>query len=147
MKKLILLLACVFSFQVSRADNDKPVQFEQLPTAAQQFVKQNFPNAKVAFAKMETKLFGATYDVVFINGDNLEFDKQGQWTEVNCRHLTVPADIVPAQIKTFVETNYPGVSYLSIERDRDSYEVRLSNFWEIKFDKNFNIIDMDSDDD
>ena len=80
MKKLVLLLVSVFTFQVAMADNDKPVAFEQLPAAAQQFVKQNFPNVKVAFAKMENKLFGASYDVVFINGDNLEFDKNGQWT-------------------------------------------------------------------
>lgn len=147
MKKLVLLLVSVFTFQVAMADNDKPVAFEQLPAAAQQFVKQNFPNVKVAFAKMENKLFGASYDVVFINGDNLEFDKNGQWTEISCKHQTVPLGVVPAQIKQFVDSNYPGVKYLSLERDRDSYEIRLSNYWEIKFDKNFNVIDMDSDDD
>ena len=33
-----------------------------------------------------------------------------------------------------------------LERDRYTYEVKLSNFWEIKFDKQFNVIDMDMDD-
>lgn len=146
MKKLVLLLVCVFSMQYVMADNDKAIAFEKLPAAAQQFVKQYFPNEKVAFAKSEYQFFGSTYDVMFINGDDLEFDKNGQWTEVNCRRLTVPEGIVPPAIMSFIKNNYPNAQVLSIERDRDSYEVRLSNFWEIKFDKNFNVIDMDSDD-
>ena len=145
MKKLIFLLVCVFSIQVALADNDKPINFTQLPQAAQKFVKQHFPKAKIAFVKMETELFDKSYDVVFNNGDKLEFDKKGEWTEVNCKSTVVPAKVIPALIKKYVETNYPEAKVLSIERDRYDYEVKLSNFWEIKFDMNFNVIDMDND--
>ena len=140
MKKLIFLFVCVFSIQVALADNDKPINFTQLPQAAQKFVKQHFPKAKIAFVKMETELFDKSYDVVFNNGDQLEFDKKGEWTEVNCKSTVVPAKVIPAPIKKYVETKV-----LSIERDRYDYEVKLSNFWEIKFDMNFNVIDMDND--
>ena len=142
MKKLIFLFVCVFSIQVALADNDKPINFTQLPQAAQKFVKQHFPKA---FVKMETELFDKSYDVVFNNGDKLEFDKKGEWTEVNCKSTVVPAKVIPALIKKYVETNYPEAKVLSIERDRYDYEVKLSNFWEIKFDMNFNVIDMDND--
>ena len=145
MKKLIFLFVCVFSIQVALADNDKPINFTQLPQAAQKFVKQHFPKAKIAFVKMETELFDKSYDVVFNNGDKLEFDKEGEWTEVNCKSTVVPAKVIPAPIKKYVETNYPEAKVLSIERDRYDYEVKLSNFWEIKFDMNFNVIDMDND--
>ena len=145
MKKLIFLFVCVFSIQVALADNDKPINFTQLPQAAQQFVKQHFPKAKIAFVKMETELFDKSYDVVFNNGDKLEFDKKGEWTEVNCKSTVVPAKVIPAPIKKYVETNYPEAKVLSIERERYDNEVKLSNFWEIKFDMNFNVIDMDND--
>ena len=145
MKKLIFLFVCVVSIQVALADNDKPINFTQLPQAAQKFVKQHFPKAKIAFVKMETELFDKSYDVVFNNGDKLEFDKKGEWTEVNCKSTVVPAKVIPALIKKYVETNYPEAKVLSIERDRYDYEVKLSNFWEIKFDMNFNVIDMDND--
>lgn len=145
MKKLIFLFVCVFSIQVALADNDKPINFTQLPQAAQKFVKQHFPKAKIAFVKMEIELFDKSYDVVFNNGDKLEFDKKGEWTEVNCKSTVVPAKVIPALIKKYVETNYPEAKVLSIERDRYDYEVKLSNFWEIKFDMNFNVIDMDND--
>ena len=99
MKKLIFLFVCVFSIQVALADNDKPINFTQLPQAAQKFVKQHFPKAKIAFVKMENELFDKSYDVVFNNGDKLEFDKKGEWTEVNCKSTVVPAKVIPAPIK------------------------------------------------
>lgn len=49
----MFLLVCMFSMQVAMADNDKPITFEQLPAAAQTFIKQHFADAKVAFVKME----------------------------------------------------------------------------------------------
>ena len=99
----------------------------------------------LAFVKMDAELFDKSYNVVFNNGDKLEFDKKGEWTEVNCKSTVVPAKVIPTPIKKYVETNYPEAKVLSIERDRYDYEVKLSNFWEIKFDMNFNVIDMDND--
>lgn len=147
MKKWMFLLMCVWTMQVAIADNDKPITFEQLPQTAQQFVKQHFPDLKVAFVKMEKDLFDKEYSVMFLNGDKIDFLKDGQWKEVKCRRNTVPMAILPAQIRTYVETNYPGVNVLSIEKDRYEYEVRLSNFWELKFDLKFNLIDMDHEND
>ena len=133
--------------QVAMADNDKPVTFEQLPQAAQQFIKQNFADCEIAFSKMEKKWFDTSYDVLFTNGDKLEFDKNGQWKEMKCKFTSVPEKAVPAPIVKFVNDKYPGVKILVIEKDRYEYEVRLSNFWEITFDLQFNVIDMDQDND
>ena len=147
MKKLFLLLVSVFTMQVAMADNDKPVTFEQLPQAAQQFIRQNFADREIAFSKMEKEWFDTSYDVLFTNGDKLEFDSKGQWTEMKCKFTFVPEKAVPAPIVKFVNDKYPGVKILVIEKDRYEYEVRLSNFWEITFDLQFNVIDMDQDND
>ena len=147
MKKLFLLLVSVFTMQVAMADNDKPVTFEQLPQAAQQFIRQNFADREIAFSKMEKEWFDTSYDVLFTNGDKLEFDKKGQWKELYCKFTAVPEKAVPAPIVKFVNDKYPGVKILVIEKDRYEYEVRLSNFWEITFDLQFNVIDMDQDND
>lgn len=50
MKKLVFFLVCLFTMQVVVADNDKPVTFEQLPQAAQSFVKKHFADRNVAFS-------------------------------------------------------------------------------------------------
>lgn len=147
MKKLVFLLVCMIaSVQITFADREKPVAFEQLPQAAQTFVKQNFPDTKVAFVKQETDFLQKSYDVVFINGDKIEFNSDGQWREIKCRNRHVPATAVPAAIKKFVNESYPDANIIQIEKDRYEYEVKLSNFREIKFDLNFNVIDIDLDD-
>ena len=67
------------------ADNDKPVQVNQLPAKAQTFLNTYFKDVKVALATQDTELFSKSYDVVFNTGDKVEFDKSGEWTEVRCR--------------------------------------------------------------
>ena len=136
MKKLLFLLLSVFTLQVAQADNDKPITFDKLPAKAQTFIKQNFPTEKVAFTKMEKGFLDTSYDVVFVNGNGVEF----------CKRSSVPTKAVPAQITKFVKESHPNATILKLERDRYTYEVKLSNFWEIKFDKQFNVIDMDMDD-
>lgn len=145
MKKLLLLFVCLFTIQsIVKADDDKPVQISQLPQAAQQFIKTHFSDNKVAIAKMETDWFDKSYDVIFTNGNKLEFDKQGNWKEVDCKYSAVPATVIPAQILKYVSENYPDAKVLKIERDKKDYEVKLSNKWELKFDLQFNLIDIDN---
>ena len=145
MKKVLILLVCLFTLQtVAWADDDKPIQVNQLPQQAQTFIKANFANSKVAMAKMETDWLDKSYAVIFTNGDKLEFDKKGAWTEVNCKYSVVPVAVVPAAIRKYVTTNYPDAKMLKIERDKHDYEVKLSNGWEIKFDLKFNVIDIDN---
>lgn len=144
MKKLVMLLVCMFAMHsVVKADNDKPIQVNQLPAKAQTFISTYFKNQKVALAKQETELFYKSYDVVFTNGDKVEFDKAGDWTEVQCRQSEVPAQIVPQAIRNYVKTNYPDAKILQIERDKKEYEVKLSNRWEITFDAQMRVIDID----
>lgn len=146
MKKLVLLLVSVFTIQLASADNDKPITFEQLPAAAQQFVKKHFASEKVAFAKEDSEFFDTSYEVMFASGSKVEFDKKGAWTDIQCRQSQVPADVVPQPIQKFVADRYPDAKILELEKDRYSYEVKLSNRWEIKFDTKFNVVDMDLDD-
>ena len=137
MKKLAFLLAGLVVFQAAAfASDDKPIQVSELPT--------HFPDHKVAMAKVDSELFEKSYEVVFTNGDKVEFDRSGEWTEVQYRNGAVPSAIVPAEITKYVAANYPDAFIRSIERDRHDYEVKLSNRWEIKFDLNFNVIDLDN---
>ena len=146
MKKLFLLLVSVFTMQVAMADNDKPVTFEQLPQAAQAFIKQNFADREIAFAKVDKDWFDATYDVLFTNGEKLEFNKKGEWQDIKCRATKVPDGIVPERIMQYVVQTYPEAAIWELKRDKRSYEVELSNMVELKFDLNFNIIDLDHED-
>lgn len=144
MKKSVFLLVCMFAMSAATmADNDKPIQVGQLPSEAQTFITTYFNDRKVALAKQETELFTKSYDVIFTNGEKIEFDRSGRWTEVSCKTNGVPEAIIPQAILTYVQTNYPDAVIMQIERDRGNYEVELSNRLEITFDSQMRVIDID----
>ena len=145
MKKLMILSAIlmVFGITTACADNDKPIAVTQLPQKAQQFIKTHFSKEKVAFAKLERDFLETTYEVVFTNSTKLEFQKDGNWKEVDCKYSTVPTDIVPAQIAQYITQNYPDTKIVKIDRDKRDYEVKLTNGLELTFDLKFNLIDID----
>ncbi len=120
MKKLLILAAAVFALGTSTvsADNDRPISVSELPEKAQQFIRQHFPNEKVSFAKMERELFDTTYEVIFTSSSKVEFLKNGDWKEVDCKYSTVPAAIIPQQIAQYVSQYYPDTSVVQIDRDK-----------------------------
>lgn len=143
-KSLIVSTALLFLSAVSvRADHDRPVQFNQLPVAAQEFVKTYFADEKVSFAKEERDFMEVRYEVMFTNSIKIEFYKDGQWKEIDCKYSVLPAGIVPEQIVNYVSNNFQGVQIHSIDRDRRDIEVSLTNGLELTFDLNYNLIDMD----
>ncbi len=145
MKKLLVLLACLFATHtLVKADNDKPIQVSQMPQKAQTFIQQHFGDCKVAMAKMESDFLQKSYDVIFTNGNKVEFDRQGDWTDVDCKFTVVPEAIVPAAIRRYVADNYPDATIVQIELDRSNYEVQLSSGWELKFNPEFQVIDIDN---
>ena len=143
-KTTVAALVCLVAFQTAAiADNDKPISISQLPATAQQVIKKHFGKKKVALAKQESGLFEKSYDVVFNNGEKVEFDRKGNWTEINCKLSSVPTGLVPAKITQYVKSTYPGAKILEIEKDDSQYEVKLSNMLEVTFNKNFQVVDID----
>ena len=145
MKKMLFLFVSLFVMNlVAFADNDKPIQVSDMPKAAQEFILRHFTNQSVAVAKIDTEFLNKTYDVVFTNGDEVEFDKKGKWIKVDCKHTQVPSEIVPVAIQQYVAKNYPDAKVLKIElTDRKGYDVDLSNGFDLEFDKKFRVVEID----
>ena len=145
MKKILLTLAAIFSFGIlsAEADNDKVINKNQLPAQAQQFINTHFAGIDLTYAKEERDILKRSYEVRLADGTMLEFSEKGNWEEVDCRFGEVPADIIPPAIKQYIDTNFAGEKVLSIEKDRNNYELKLSNCLELKFDKEYRIYDID----
>lgn len=145
LKASIAALFCLFVVSVNAvASNDKPIEVSQLPQIAQQVLKKDFSKMKIALAKMESGIFDTSYDIIFTNGDKVEFDRNGNWTELKCKYSQVPVRLIPAAINSYVKKNYSSAKVLEIERDRNEYDVKLSNGIEITFNKKFQVIDIDN---
>lgn len=143
MKKLaVLLVAIVAIFGVAKADNDRPVNVNQLPKAAQVFVKKHFAGKQVALAKEDKGFINSSYDVIFTDGSKVEFDGKGNWKEVKCSK--VPVAIVPAQIAAKARELYKDAVIVKIEKkDNGGYEVKLSNRQELEFNRQLQLTDID----
>ena len=145
MKKLAFLLIGLVALQATAfAADDKPVKVTDLPQTAQQFISDHFSGHKVAMAKMDSELFEKSYEVIFTNGDKVEFDGKGNWTELKCKYSQVPVRLIPQAIKKYVNENYPSAKVIEMERDRSEYDVKLSTGLEITFNKKFQVIDIDN---
>lgn len=136
----ILLLATVFTV---KADNDKPISFDQLPEISKEFIRTYFSGQEISYAKEERELFSKSYEVFFVNGTKIEFDKKGNWDTVDCRREAVPSGIVPALIVDYVTKNHPNLMIVKIDKDKRDYEIELNNGIEIKFDLKYNVIGYD----
>lgn len=140
---LSVALLAVIAWQAPLvADNDKPISVSQLPAKAQQVIKKNFASKKIAVV-VQDGMINKSYDVMFTNGDKVEFNRNGEWTEIDCRRTMVPTALIPSAIKTYVTQNYPDAKVLKIEKDGSEYEVKLSTGMEITFNKNYQAIDID----
>ena len=142
--KFFLLMAMVMtmSLTMSADDDDRVITYDQLPQAAQTFLKANFATKVPLLVTADWDDFTIRYE----SGEKIEFDKNGNWKDIECYSSKVPADVVPAQISSYISQNYPGKSVIKIERHRSVYEVKLNNGMEIEFNRNFQVIDMDYDD-
>lgn len=143
MKKVLLAaLALIIAFPVF-ADDDKPITIDKMPAAAQDFIKTHFDGLSVAVAKQEGAFIIKNYEVIFSNGDKVEFNRNGVWTNVDCKYSSVPQAIVPDRIAKYVAEKFPGAQILQIEKEDRRYEVELSNNIDLKFNNSFEILDVD----
>lgn len=125
------------------AMQDKPIAVDKLPEKARTFIAQHFADSKIALSTVDREVFNTTYEVVFSNGDKVEFDRRGEWTDIDCTGSRVPDGAVPQSIRDYIGANYPGQYVKEIDRDSRYYEVKLDNRVELKFDLKFNLVGLD----
>jgi len=143
MKKLFVLLFAL-GIVLPVAARDRNISFDQLPAAAQQFITQHFSTNSISKVRMDRERTHTEYSVVFGNGMKIEFDGDGQWKEIDAKKsAAVPMSAVPAKIREYIQAHHSGQNVREIDRDTHSYEVKLSNGTEMKFDSQFNFLKYD----
>ena len=141
MKKMILALA-VAIFSIACAAEDKPVTFDQLPTAAKEFINVNYPGEKMSYAFVDDDVIRPDYTVRLANGVEITFGHDGSLEKIETVG-GVPDGVVPVQISDYVKSNYPDAVILEYEVGRKEYEVKLSNRLELKFNSSFRLKGLD----
>lgn len=142
--KYFLLMAMVMtmSLTMSADDDDRVITFSQLPEAAQTFLKAHFGTKVPLLVTADWD----DYTIRYESGEKIEFNRSGDWKDIECYNSKVPNEAVPAQIGSYISQNYPGKSIIKLERHRSVYEVKLNNGLEVEFNRNFQLIGVDYDD-
>ena len=143
MKKIVtLLMSLAFFATIANAD-DRPIDYEQLPSAATSFIEADFPMQTISYITKDMDLLDTAYNVHFANGLEIEFNSKGEWKEISCATSPIDSKYIPRQIIDAVATRWPGEKFKKIERYKYGYEVELTNHLELKFDKMYRLTEID----
>ena len=139
MKKSIILtaaLAAAMTLAACHEEEKKAIEFGNLPAAAQTFVQTHFADKQISIIYHDTEVADKDYEVIFSDGANIDFTKQGDWDEVEDRDADgVPTAIIPAAINEYVASHHAGQYVVQIGKDGKKYEVELNSTVEMVFDR------------
>lgn len=139
LKFFLLVTAMVTMSFNAKADHDQVITYNQLPQAAQTLLKQHFADKVPLIVTMDWD----DYTIMYETGEKVEFDKQGNWKEFDCRSSMVPSALIPEQIKAHIRATFPGTTIIDLDRNRRGYEVKLNNGLEVEYNRNFQVVDID----
>lgn len=134
------VLMCIGSIY---AAVDKKITVRELPQAAQNFLNTHFAGIDVAYAEMDDDVAKRDYEVMLRDGTKIEFDRNGEWKEIDCFRRSVPKAVIPERIASYVATNYPDEKIVEIERGTRKTEVKLTNGFELKFNDLYELVKID----
>ncbi|AIM38232.1 PepSY-like domain-containing protein [Sphingobacterium sp. SG20118] len=141
--KTIAIVALVGLSTITFAQK-KVINSNELPANAQTFIKNNFATNQISSTIEEKeKLFSKEYKVILNNGTKIEFDKSGNWEEVDGEKTAIPLKIVPTAIQNYVTKSFPDTQIVKIKKSSRKYEVEISNGIDLEFNKKGEFIRID----
>ena len=130
------------SFWLSNAQ-ETVIQKNELPKAAQEFLTKEYANNAWAIGKKDVGSRSLKYKVTLADGAEIEFDKNGLWTELDGKGFIIYPHLIPKKIATYVRKNYPSENITKIDKSDRKIEVKLTNHIELEFTKGGDFIKID----
>ena len=135
----LLLLSAVLVMSCS-SDDDEIVS--ETPQEIEAFVNTYFPNNAIVRVTMDPADNMSTYDVTLAGNIELEFNSKKELTSVESR-TKLPDSLIPANIRSYVTTNYPQNYIVGWELEATYQQVELNNGVELEFTMNGEFIRVD----
>lgn len=140
---LPLLLVAVLGISLaSCSDKDEPIAPTELPSNAKDFISTYFASSTIVSTQKDKD----DYDVVLSDGTKIEFNKKGEWTDVDAPNgKSLPTGFYPASIDTYLAENFDGEGINEISKVKRGYEVEITTGTEMIFDQNGTFIEIGVD--
>lgn len=136
MKKIVGLMVAAVALTANVAQAQKVLQVNQLPEPAQAFIQKHFDPKNVSHVIEEDEFFSSKeYKVALADGTEIEFDKNGNWTEIDSERQPLPEGAIPSNIRQYISKSFPNNQVVHISRSSREYEVELSSGIDLEFDR------------
>ena len=125
MKKFIAFIGAMLAgLLVFQSCEEHKISPDKLPEAAKTFI---------TFAEKEKDDGVVKYNVRLSDGTEIDFDKDGVWTSVDCEFSVLPDGILPASISEYITANYPQAKAYKADKELGGYEVTITGGLELLF--------------
>ena len=136
-------------WMLSSCDDEKKIDFGYLPSEARSFIENYFPSADILSIVQEKEDGRKEYQVKLSNGTDMEFDEDGEWTNIECYFSPLPTGILPANVITKVEELHPEAYINGVEKELGGYVVEVTDAggidWDMRFNAQFEYVSQSQD--
>lgn len=149
-RKLLAFLPILLGvWMLSSCDDEKKIDFGDLPSEARSFIENYFPSADILSIVQEKEDGRKEYQVKLSDGTDMEFDEDGEWTNIECYFIPLPTGILPANVITKVEELHPEAYINGVEKELGGYVVEVTDAggidWDMRFNAQFEYVSQSQD--
>jgi hypothetical protein len=138
---LISLTGCPVNAQKTN------ITLKELPKLAQSFLMSNFKGQTVSYIIKDKDIMNTDYETMLSGGTTINFDKKGNWQEIDGNDKVIPNSVLPKGICDYINKNYKSQKVEKIEKETEyykaGYKVSFLNDLELKFDSNAKFLKID----
>lgn len=142
MKKIGFLSVIMSMFLISGCESGpKVISKEDLPKQALEFAITHVPDTEIALVVKD----GNEYEVGFVNGWTIEFNRRGEWKEFDSLRDGIPESmesIIPEAILNTVKSKFIALSIYDVKKEGNIYELKLDTGFEVEMNSKGEILDI-----
>ncbi|MBO7305339.1 MAG: PepSY-like domain-containing protein [Bacteroidales bacterium] len=145
MKKLFFIAISLIMATMLYAEDYKSINFEQLPASTRKLVNAHFADNPILAVKATDTWFrfNREYKIIFDDGLIIDFDSDGQWSDVECYGAPVPFFMLPDKIVKYVRHNFHQEKIIEIKKLPEGYKIEYDSGIELLFDKNSELVSFE----
>ncbi len=134
---------------LSSCDDEKKIDFADLPSQARSFVETYFPDVDILSVIQEKDDGRKEYQVKLSDGTDMEFDEAGAWISIECYFSPLPEGILPANVTAKVDELHPEGYINGVDKELGGYVVEVTAAdgidWDMRFNAQFEYVSQSQD--
>lgn len=141
-----LSVLCAGVLLFTSCEKEEVISSNDLPSTATIFLKDYFSDVQILSVVKEKDIIGgSTFEVLLNNGIEVKFDSNGDWDEVEAKddRQAIPTGFITPNITNYVNSKYAPALINSIDKEKATFDVELTNGLDLEFDREGNFLRID----